>query len=38
VLSDWVVDNTPLSPDPQGRITCVRIFNLASTNLCPTVI
>lgn len=38
VLSDWIVDNTPLSPDPQGRISCVRIFNLLSPNVCPTPI
>jgi 2',3'-cyclic-nucleotide 2'-phosphodiesterase (5'-nucleotidase family) len=38
VLSAWVTDNSPLSPDPQGRITCVRIHDPSSPNACPTVI
>jgi 2',3'-cyclic-nucleotide 2'-phosphodiesterase (5'-nucleotidase family) len=38
VLSDWVIENTPLSPDPQGRISCVRIFNPLSTSVCPAPI
>jgi 2',3'-cyclic-nucleotide 2'-phosphodiesterase (5'-nucleotidase family) len=38
VVSDWIADNTPLSPDAQGRISCVRIFDPSSPNVCPTSI
>lgn len=38
VLSDWITASTPLSPDPQGRISCVRVFNVLSPNVCPTPI
>ncbi len=37
VLADYVETNTPISPSVQGRITCVKILNPASTNICPTV-
>jgi len=36
-LADYVVANTPLAPSIQGRITCVKVFNLASPNNCPIV-
>ena len=36
-VSDWISANTPLSPDLQGRITCVRIFNLAGP-ACPVTL
>lgn len=36
-VSDWISDNSPLSPDLQGRITCVRIFNLAGP-ACPVTL
>ena len=36
-VSDWITDNSPISPDLQGRITCVRIFNLAGP-ACPVTL
>ena len=36
-VSDWISDNSPLSPDLQGRVTCVRIFNLAGP-ACPVTL
>jgi 2',3'-cyclic-nucleotide 2'-phosphodiesterase (5'-nucleotidase family) len=36
-VSDWISANSPLSPDLQGRITCVRIFNLAGP-ACPVTL
>jgi 2',3'-cyclic-nucleotide 2'-phosphodiesterase (5'-nucleotidase family)/predicted AlkP superfamily phosphohydrolase/phosphomutase len=36
-LADYVAANTPISPSIQGRITCVKVFDPASANICPVV-
>ena len=41
VVAAWITTNSPISPvvrSPLGRITCIKVFNLASTNTCPTVV
>ncbi|MBI2764006.1 MAG: 5'-nucleotidase C-terminal domain-containing protein [Chloroflexi bacterium] len=41
VVADWIAANSPISPvvrNPGGRITCIKLFNPASTNSCPTVV
>ncbi len=38
VLADYITANSPISPSIQGRITCVKIFNPASSNNCPVVV
>ena len=35
VLADYVTANSPLNPTIQGRIKCIKVFNPASTNICP---
>jgi len=41
VVADWIVANSPIGPvvrKPDGRITCIKVFDTASTNNCPIVV
>jgi 2',3'-cyclic-nucleotide 2'-phosphodiesterase (5'-nucleotidase family) len=35
VLADYITANTPVNPALQGRISCVKVIDPASTNNCP---
>jgi 2',3'-cyclic-nucleotide 2'-phosphodiesterase (5'-nucleotidase family) len=37
VVGSYVKSKGSISPSIQGRITCVKVFNPASTNNCPTI-
>lgn len=40
VVADWITANSPIGPvvrSPGGRITCIKVFDPASANNCPTV-
>ena len=35
VVEDYIAESSPISPTIQGRIKCVKVFDLASPNACP---